>query len=43
MWARDTARWSRRATASAAWVVTLTGGVVWVLPTHPRLWYRISW
>ena len=24
-------------------VATLTGGGVWVLPTQPRLWYRISW
>jgi hypothetical protein len=27
----------------AACVATLTGGRLWVLPTQPLLWYRISW
>ena len=36
-------RCSRSAAASAACVAMLTGGGVWVLPTQPRLWYRISW
>ena len=34
---------SSRAEASAAWSRMLTGGGVCVLPTQPRLWYRISW
>ena len=42
-WARRTPRWSSSAAASAACVAMLTGGGVWVLPTQPRLWYRISW
>ena len=43
MCARRTPRWSSNAAASAACSAMLTGGGVCVLPTQPRLWYRISW